>query len=258
VATRLAGWFSVRRRASSDDRGVLITSTNDVGEDERPDVTLEDFVHIVSHDLSEPLTTVSLFAQALEYRYADRLDDEGRRYVEGIIETVDGMDERIRVLIAHARTRGEAPHAVQVDSGAAVREALTSLAGSIASNAAEVSVGALPTVAGDPEQLRRLFEHLISNAIKFRRHGAPPHVAISAKHDGDEWCFAVSDDGIGIAPADHERIFEIFQRANGSRPGAGIGLAVCRQVVEEHRGRIWVESRPGAGSTFRFTMPVDG
>jgi signal transduction histidine kinase len=107
-------------------------------------------------------------------------------------------------------------------------------------------------------QLRRVFENLISNAIKFHRNGAFPQVTISAEHDGGEWCFAVADNGTGIAPADHERIFGIFQRANTSVPGAGIGLAVCRQVVDEHGGRIWVESRLGAGSTFRFTIPHDG
>jgi light-regulated signal transduction histidine kinase (bacteriophytochrome) len=244
-------------RATSQKRP-LNGSAPDVGDAERSDMALENFAHVVSHDLSEPLATVALFAQTLEYRYSDSLGVEGRRYVERIIETVDGMDERIRVLIAQARAQGEAPQPVQVDSGAAVHDALAALTGSITSSAAQVSVGALPTVIGDPVQLQRLFENLISNAIKFRRDGTPPRVTISAERKGGEWCFAVADDGIGIAVADSGRIFEIFQRVNTSLPGAGIGLAVCRQIVYQHRGRIWVDSQLGTGSTFRFTIPADG
>ena len=221
---------------------------------------LEQFSYIASHDLQEPLRMVGSYTQLLEQRYAAQLDDDAREFIRYAQEGAARMRQLIDALLAYSRidTRGEPFRRVAMDQVVGV--ALANLRESISEAKAEVTTGALPEVDGDPVQLGQVLQNLVGNAIKFRG-ATPPHIRIDAERRGADWRFSVHDDGIGIAPEYQERIFVIFQRLHSREeyPGTGIGLAVCKKVVERHGGRLWVEStgRPGEGSTFFFTIPVD-
>jgi signal transduction histidine kinase len=164
------------------------------------------------------------------------------------------MQDRISGMLSYAEVHHESRPAEPVECGRVVGNVLAELQCSIAATDAHVTVHPLPTIAGDAERLSLLFENLLSNALRFRRDGRHPEVSISAAPEGAAWHFRVSDHGPGIPPHDQERIFGLFERSDGVEPGTGIGLAVCQRVVEEHGGRIWVESRVGRGSTFHFML----
>ncbi len=217
---------------------------------------LEQFAYVASHDLQEPLRAVNSYAQLIARKYQGNFDAKADKYFGYITEGATRMQQLINDLLEFSRvgTRGRALE--PTDSEAVVSQALDNLKVAIAESNAAVTHDPLPTVLGDESQLVQLFQNLISNAIKFRRE-EPPRVHISAALQTNEWVFAVCDNGIGMEAEYFERIFTIFQRlhSRAEYPGTGIGLAVCKKIVERHGGRIWVESTPAVGTTFHFTIP---
>jgi light-regulated signal transduction histidine kinase (bacteriophytochrome) len=221
----------------------------------RSNAELEQFAYVASHDLQEPLRGVAGFAQLLSQSCSERLTVDEREYLGFVVSCAARMKRVIEDLLALARVSTRPYHVEQVDCAALVRRVVEGLWVAVRESGAEVSCGDLPTVPGDETQLSQLFQNLVGNALKFRSD-QPPRVRIEAERGQGEWAFAVRDNGAGIATSDQERIFVIFQRAAGTGvPGSGIGLAVCKKIVERHGGRIWVESTPGQGSVFRFTLP---
>ena len=217
---------------------------------------LEQFAYIASHDLQEPLRMVTGFVQLLQQRYHDKLDATGIEFIEFAVDGAQRMQMLIQDLLAYSRvgTRGEPRSAT--DSGEALQRAMANLGVRIRETAAEISYGPLPTVRADGRQLTQLFQNLLSNAMKFRGM-EPPRIHVEACRSDNGWEFTVHDNGIGIDPEFHERVFEIFQRLHTRRqyPGTGIGLAICRRIADRHGGSIWVDSRLGDGTTFHFTIP---
>lgn len=224
---------------------------------ERSNQELERFAYVASHDLQEPLRTMAGYAQLLAERYRGRVDQEADDFIGFIVDASDRMRELIRGLLTYSRVSTERPPRVPLDPEPLVLEVVAHLQAAAEERRAVITIGRLPPVIGSAGQLRQLFQNLITNGIKFTS-GRSPQVRISAEQAGDEVTFSVADNGIGIDPVDVERIFEIFQRLHGRTeyPGAGIGLAICRRVVEQHDGRIWVESAPGQGAVFKFTLPA--
>jgi PAS domain S-box-containing protein len=224
---------------------------------QRSNAALEEFARVVSHDLTEPLWTASLYAQALD-AYGVHLGAGGHDLVVQMTRAIELMQERIHDLLFHAQVRGDAIQLERVDTHEAAREALDALSASIGASSAAFEIGPLPSVVADRVHIRQLFQNLFSNAIKYGRDGVPPRIAVSAVPENGAWHFAISDNGMGVNDADRERIFEVFQRAHGSeRPGTGIGLAVCRKIVELHGGRIWAAPHDGPGITLHFTLPSE-
>ncbi len=224
----------------------------------RSNEDLERFAYVSSHDLQEPLRTIVTFSQLLERRYKGQMGPEADEFIGFIVDAGKRMQALINDLLEFSRvaTRGGPP--AETESEAVLEHALAALASTIAESGAAISHGPLPAVLADPTQLQQIFANLISNAIKFRREGVPPDIRISARWDDGMWEFAVADNGIGIEPQYQEKIFVIFQRLHGREkyPGTGIGLAIVKRIVERHGGRVWVESEPGKGSTFYFTLPA--
>jgi hypothetical protein len=224
---------------------------------ERSNRELEQFASVTSHDLQAPLATISMYAQLLEQRHARDLNG-GRQLVDGINAATVKARTLIRDLLEYSRAgRGELLNE-PVDMKEVAAEALEMLAGPIDQCGGNVTVEELPVILGDARKLRQVFLNLISNALKFTE--GIPVVRVSAEVQGSTAIFAVTDNGIGMDPGQAERIFQPFHRLHGEEeyPGTGIGLAVCERIVEQHGGRIWAQSAPGQGSTFRFTLPVAG
>lgn len=224
---------------------------------ERSNRELEQFASVTSHDLQAPLATISMYAQLLEQRHSQELNG-GRQLVDGINAATVKARTLIRDLLEYSRAgRGELL-SEPVDMTALAAEALEMLAGPIQQSGGDVTVEDLPVILGDARKLRQVFLNLISNALKFADD--IPVVRVSAEVQGNTAIFAVADNGIGMDPAQAERIFQPFHRLHGEEdyPGTGIGLAVCERIIEQHGGRIWAQSAPGEGSTFRFTLPVAG
>lgn len=228
----------------------------------RSNADLEQFAYISSHDLREPLRAVSSFASLLSKRYHGKIDTEADTVIEFIINGVKRMETLINDLLAYSRVAKSNVHE-PVNCEKLLEEVLSDLRDPIGKNRAIVTHDALPTLKADPMELRQLFQNLLSNAIKF--HGKEsPRIHISAQRRSNpeengrqEWVFLVKDNGIGIEPQYAKRIFVIFQRLHSQSeyPGTGIGLAICKKIVERYGGHIWVESEAGEGSTFRFTIP---
>ncbi|MHB1318787.1 MAG: sensor histidine kinase, partial [Anaerolineae bacterium] len=225
-------------------------------EAQRSNRELEQFAYVASHDLQEPLRMISSYTQLLGQRYADQLDDRAREYMAYAVDGAVRMQQLINDLLSYSRIQSQGKKPDPVDSHAALGEAVKNLLMATRESQAIVTNDDLPTVRADSAQLTMVFQNLISNAIKFRGPSLPA-VHVSARDLGDEWQFSVKDNGIGIDPRYADRIFVIFQRLHTREeyPGTGIGLAVCRRIVERHDGRIWVESEPGHGATFFFTLP---
>jgi signal transduction histidine kinase len=257
---RLAEEIQVRRRAER----VLEQHSLELA---RSSAELEQVVSVASHDLQEPLRTVGSFLQVIERRYRDQLDSEGREFIRHAVEGARRMKAVIVDLVAYSGLGVRAGPPRPTDGEAVLAEALGRLTSIIEESGASVSHDPLPTFAGNASEVTQVFVNLIANAIKFRGEAAPRiHIRAemtdaSGRPEGHPaepwWRFSVEDNGIGIASEHFQRIFVLFQRLHDREtfPGMGTGLAICKKVVERHGGRIWVESTPGAGSTFFFTLP---
>jgi light-regulated signal transduction histidine kinase (bacteriophytochrome) len=222
----------------------------------RSNSDLEQFAYVASHDLQEPLRIVASFTELLGRRYKGKLDADADEFIAFVVDGASRMQSMINDLLAYARLGSKARSLEAVDCREVLALAVANLDSAVKESHARIATNPLPTVRANATELLQLFQNLIANALKFRGD-RPPVVDVSARLVGTEWIFAVRDNGIGIAPEHVGRIFVIFQRLNprDRYSGTGIGLAICKKVVERHRGRIWVDSEPGRGSTFSFTIP---
>jgi PAS domain S-box-containing protein len=223
----------------------------------RSNAELEQFAYVASHDLQEPLRAVAMYTQLLEQRYGERLDADASSIIGRVTAAVHRMQTLIRDLLTYSRVDTRAADFRVTSCETVLQEVLDNLQTAVAETSAEVSHDPLPTVLADEVQLRQLFQNLVGNALKF--HGQEiPRVHISAVTRHGHWVFSVRDNGIGIDPQYVDRIFVIFQRLHTRRayPGTGVGLAICKKIVERHGGRIWVDSTPGKGAEFFFTLPI--
>lgn len=221
----------------------------------RSNLELEQFAYVASHDLQEPLRMVASYTQLLEKRYRDRLDDEAREFIRYAVNGAHRMQVLINDLLAYSRAGTRELALKETDCGQVLGAALENLKIAIAESGSEIVHEPLPTLLGDPGQLTQLFQNLVGNALKFCGE-EKPRVHVAAKRGNSMWHFSVRDNGIGIEPQYCERIFQIFQRLHSHEkyPGTGIGLALCKRIVERHGGSIWLESQPGSGTTFHFTI----
>ncbi len=244
--TQLKEEIEIRRRAEEE----LTELTNEL---KSSNAHLKNFTHVISHDLKSPLTTIGGFANLLLRRYDGKLDAEARGILGDIVNGVNRMQDLIKDLIEYSQAGTKKIQLKSVDCASIVEKAMSNLNGEIATYRAVVTYADLPLIMADSPQLTRVFQNLIANAIKYRREEAP-RIHIAATQGDKEWIFSVQDNGIGIDPRGSERIFGMFQRLSTEQPGSGIGLATCKEIVERHGGRIWVESNPGKGSSFHFTI----
>ena len=224
---------------------------------ERSNAELDQFAYVASHDLKEPLILLSAYARMLSERHGDALDEEGRTFLGHVRDEAGRMKSMIDDLLDYSRLQTRAEDTSHVELAVVVDTALRTLGPRIEEAGARVEVeGTLPAVYGSPAQFERLFRNLIGNAIKFRGE-QPPAVAIAAESVDGECVVSVSDNGIGVDPTKAERIFDVFQRLHGQEQyaGTGMGLAICKRIVERHGGRIWVEHGAGGGSVFKFALP---
>ncbi len=229
-----------------------------INELERSNEELEQFAYITSHDLQEPLRTMGSYAGLLKRRYKGKLDEDADDFIDFMIEGSNRMKDMIQALLEYSRVGTKGEKFREFNAEESLRTAIYNLRTSIDENNALISHDPLPTIYADPNQITRLFQNLISNSIKFRKKDVHPEIYISAQKSEDEWVFSVRDNSIGMEQEYTDRIFEIFRRLHpiGEYPGAGIGLAIVKRIIDRHGGRIWVESELGKGSTFYFTIPV--
>jgi signal transduction histidine kinase len=223
----------------------------------RSNQELEQFACVASHDLKEPLRKVRIYLELLAKRYRGRLDPTADQYIAYAVDGVGRMQALVNDLLAYARVGSGGRPLEPTDAAAAFDQAVADLDEAVRESGAAVTRADLPVVRGDATQLVQLFQNLVGNSLKFRG-AAPPVVHTEARRQGGDWLFAVRDNGIGIDPQYAERVFVIFERLHPREqyPGTGIGLAICKKIVEGHGGRIWVESQPGEGATFWFTLPA--
>jgi PAS domain S-box-containing protein len=242
--------ISVRKRSEEH----LVRTMGDL---KRSNDELEQFAYVASHDLQEPLRMVASYTQLLAQRYKGRLDSDADEFIAYAVDSSNRMQRLIQDLLTYSRAGRNRTEVREISSESALKKALENLRATIEESGAVVTHDQLPAITTDGTQLAQVFQNLIGNAIKY--HGAEvPHVHVSAMNNGgDEWIFSVRDNGLGIDPKYFERIFIIFQRLHGPKEfkGTGIGLAICKKVLEGLGGRIWVESQPKNGSTFYFTLP---
>jgi PAS domain S-box-containing protein len=222
----------------------------------RSNEELQQFAYVASHDLQEPLRMISSYTQLIARRYGDRLDADANEFMGYIVDGAARMKQLIEDLLAYSRVGTRGREFQPTDTGAALAKALLNLRAAQEASGATVTHDELPTVVGDGQQLTQLFQNLIGNALKFRA-GEPPRIHVACEKRHDVWVFTVKDNGIGLDPQYADRIFMMFQRLHtkAEYPGTGIGLAICKKIVDRHGGRIWVDSRPGHGCTFGFTIP---
>ncbi|MDA0181860.1 ATP-binding protein [Solirubrobacter phytolaccae] len=260
-------WLAVSTRAVESDREppyTIVVSFTDVTEEreaaealERSNTELSQFAYIASHDLSEPLRMVSSYLGLLRRRYHGKLDKDADEFIEYAVDGAARMRQLIEGLLEYSRAGRSEDPAEPVELGSVTGDVLRSLAAAMVEHAGEIEIGDLPTVMGDRGQLEQLLQNLIANALKFNGDGRA-RVWVRAEGEAHGMTqIAVADAGIGIAPEKREHVFEMFQRLHDREAyeGTGIGLAVCRKIVERHGGRIWVDEREGGGTVFRFTLP---
>ena len=224
---------------------------------QRSNQELEQFAYVASHDLQEPLRMVSSYTQLLEKRYKDQLDDSARTFIHYAVDGATRMQGLINDLLAYSRIATKGNEFKLLSSQRAFESALANMQGLIDEIQAEVTNDPLPEIVGDFGQLARVFQNLLSNALKYRKKEITPRIHVSAEDEDTEWRFSVQDNSIGMDPQYANRIFQIFKRLHTAReyPGTGMGLSLCKRIIERHGGRIWVESEPNVGSTFFFTIP---
>ena len=260
--------YSDRHRLLAERIGVYIAGaianaqlhaqvTTQAEELSRSNRELEQFAYVASHDLQEPLRMVSSYVALLGRRYDGQLDERADKYIHFAVDGANRMQRLIHDLLAYSRVGTQGAELAPTDTVPVLRETLSNLEMAIGESGAEVVYSDLPWVMGDPSQLRQLFQNIIGNALKFRSE-TRPRVELSAKRESDEWTFSIQDNGVGFDQRYAERVFGVFKRLhrNADIPGTGIGLAICQRIIDRHGGRIWVESKPGEGSCFYFTLPA--
>ncbi|WIX84990.1 ATP-binding protein [Amycolatopsis sp. DG1A-15b] len=242
-----------RTREAEETNAMLDRRTREL---ERSNADLEQFAYVASHDLQEPLRKVASFCQLLQRRYQGLLDERGEQYIEYAVDGAKRMQILINDLLAFSRVGRKPGEHVVADAGALVDDAVANLEVALSLSGGKVSRGDLPEVRVEPALMTAVFQNLIGNALKFKGE-TPPEVRVTAERDGDDWVFSVVDNGIGIDAEYAERVFALFQRLHtrSAYPGTGIGLALCRRIVEYHGGRIWLDTE-AADTTFRFTLPA--
>ena len=223
----------------------------------RSNEDLQQFAYVASHDLREPLRMISGFLGLIRDRHFASLDEEVREFITFAADGAARMDDLLKGLLEYSRVSTRGGKGEPVAMMEAFRQAMANLSRAVRESQATVHADDLPLVCADFTQMTQLLQNLIANALKFRRDNVPPRVMVSATRQEGMWLFRVSDNGIGIEPRDAQRIFVIFQRLHiqDRYEGSGIGLAICKKIIERHGGRIWLESTPGEGSIFYFTLP---
>jgi signal transduction histidine kinase len=252
IAERMRAEADVRRLNAELERRVE-ERTKELS---RMNEELRQFAYVASHDLQEPLRTVASYAQLLARRYRGKLETDADEFIDYMVGGVTRMHTLLNDMLAYSRvTESTDRPLAPANLNAVLQSALMNLRATIEESQAEVTHQDLPTVNGDEIQLIQVFQNLVGNAIKYKGSD-PPRISITAENATDECILSVQDNGLGIDPQYAERIFGIFKRLHGRElPGTGMGLAICKRIIERHNGRIWVESEPGKGSTFRFTLP---
>jgi two-component system, chemotaxis family, sensor kinase Cph1 len=227
---------------------------------ERSNAELKKFAYIASHDLQEPLNQVANYVQLLEMRYNDKLDEDAQEFIDFAVEGVSLMQTLIDDILVYSKVDLKGNEWELTDLEIPLNHALGNLRGRINETGAVITYDALPTIMADSTQIMQLFQNLLANAIKFQKPGEPPQIHIGVQRQELSWVFSVTDNGIGMEPQFSDRVFVIFQRLHtrDEYPGSGMGLAICKKIVECHRGQIWVDSAPNQGATFQFTIPVGG
>lgn len=243
---------------STFDEQVLLKEEleDSVDELDNKNQELEQFAYIVSHDLKEPLRMVRSFLELLERRYKEQLDEKGRKYIHYAVDGAKRMSDRINDLLEYSRIGRKYTAMEEVHFGDVLDEVKTYLKAEIRNKDAEIIASDLPVARAVPIAINMLFQNLLSNALKYQPAGNRPVININAEEKETYWQFSVSDNGIGIDPDYNQQIFSVFERLHTREayPGSGMGLAICKKIVEQHGGEIWVESQEGQGSTFHFTI----
>jgi PAS domain S-box-containing protein len=254
VVTRMAGLVKDVTERRQAERALMHANE----ELRRSNADLEQFAYVASHDLQAPIRAVTSFAGVIDRRYGPLLDDRGRLYLRQIVEGGEHMKRLVDDLLTFSRVHTQQRAFSVTDSAAVFDRVARRLQAEVQATGTHLSRAELPQVLGDEQQLDQLLQNLVSNGLKYRREGVAPRLHVSAVREGQRWRFAVSDNGIGIEPQYFERVFVIFQRLHGQEEyeGTGIGLAVCKKIVERHGGQMGLESTPGQGSTFSFTLPA--
>jgi PAS domain S-box-containing protein len=261
-------WFVGRALPVRDPRGNLVKwfgSCTDIDEQKtvqedlrRANQDLEQFAFTASHDLQEPLRSIKIYSELLAKRYGGAIDGDALKFVRYLRTAATRLETLVRDLLSYTQVSKLENGAERADAAEALNLALANLAGAVSEAGATITTEPLPSLSVHSTHLEQLFQNMIGNAIKYRSPEGPPVVRVTAERENGHWIIAVSDNGIGIDPEYKENIFGLFKRlhTNDAYPGTGIGLAICRRIVDRYNGRIWVESEPGRGSIFRVTLPV--